>query len=301
MTTPTPPDERPTLQEDRWLPNRLAALGFILEGERRVADEWIRTLDDWFEGVRGAVFAGQGRFRTVDPLGIWSGMQSFARLIGRFVERAITWVIGRAYRRVLGEGYGFSNRPWVQEHLREVQNKLVRTPDEVFNLMRRQLDDGINDGESIPELAARIDQELLNGNAERWTNRATVIARTETISAYNGATQDAFEVFEEVGDVDLEKIWLASMDTRTRDTHFAADGQRVGMRAPFIVGGFSGMYPGDPLLPAEERIQCRCTALYVEPDEDVDMSNRGMRGDDAELAEVARRAERGIIRTRDAR
>lgn len=292
--------DRPTLQEDRWLPDRMAALGFILEGERRVADEFIRLLDQWFESVRRAVFTGLGtRWATVDPLAVQAGMPTWSRLLGEFIGRAVSWVIRQAYLRVLGEGYAFSNRPWVAQHLQDVQNRLVRTPDEVFNLMRRQLDDGINQGESIPELAARIDQELLNASAERWHNRAIVIARTETVSAYNGATQDAFEIMAEELDEPLEKIWLASMDARTRDSHFVADGQRVALDQAFEVGGFPGMYPGDPALPAHERIQCRCSVLYVEPGEDVDMSNRGMRGEDAERAEVARRADRGIIRTRD--
>lgn len=294
--------DRPDLGEDRWLPDRMAALGFMLEGERRVADEFIRLLDQWFEAIRGSVFSGLGtQWATVDPLGVTGGAATFARLLREFIDRAISWVIREAYYRAVGEGYEFSNRPWVAQHLQDVNNRLVRVPDEVFNLMRRQLDDGINEGESIPELAARIDQELLNANAERWVNRAVVIARTETVSAYNGATQDAFEVMAEADlfDEGLEKVWLASMDARTRDSHFAADGQRVPLAGSFIVGGFPGRYPGDPLLPAKERIQCRCTVLYVEPDEETDMSMRGFRDEQDIAREIARRRERGIIRARD--
>ncbi len=294
-------DERPDLSEDRWLPDRMAALGFILEGERKIADEWVRLLDQWFSDISRNVFSGSGRWRTVDPYGVQAGVESFARLLARFAEDAIAWVIGRAYERAMGHSYEFSNRPWVQQHLREVTNRLVRTPDEVFNLMRRQLDDGINDGESIPELAARIDAELLSAGSERWQGRAVVIARTETVSAYNGGTQDAFEVMDEEGlfEEGLEKVWLASMDARTRDSHFAADGQRVALDGAFQVGGFPGMYPGDPALPAKERIQCRCTVLYVEPDEDTDMSGRGMRDQQDIDREIRKRAERGIIRARD--
>lgn len=295
------PEQRPSLAEDRWLPDRMGALGFLLEGERRVADEWLRTLDRWFASVHDAVFSGSGHWRTVDPLGVQSGIAAFARLLGEFVENAIVAVIRQAYFRVHGEGVAFTNRPWVQQHLREVTNRLVRVPDEVFNLMRVQLDDGINDGESIPELAARIDEDLLSSGAERWVNRAVVIARTETVSAYNGATQDAFELMaeEELFEEGLEKVWLASMDGRTRDSHFAADGQRVPLDSSFMVGGFPGLYPGDPLLPAKERIQCRCTVLYVEPGEETDMSGRGFRAEREINREVDRRRERGIIRARD--
>lgn len=292
-------EERPSLAEDRWLPDRMAALGFLLGGERRVADEWLRTLDRYFASIRDAVFSGSGQWRTVDPLGVMASAERFGRLLGEFLDAAILRLIGDAYMRVHGEGVEFSNRPWVRQHLQDVSNRLVRVPDEVFNLMRVQLDDGINDGESIPELAARIDSDLLSAGSERWTNRAVVIARTETVSAYNGATQDAFELLGEELDEPLEKVWLASMDARTRDSHFKADGQRVPLDSSFMVGGFPGLYPGDPMLPAKERIQCRCTVLYVEPGEDTDMSGRGMRDQQDIDREIRSRADRGIIRARD--
>lgn len=292
--------ERTDLGEDRWLPDRMAALGFLLEGEAKVADEFVRALDQWFTAVRGAVFTGLGtRWATVDPLALQALTPRWAELLAEFLADAVAWVVGQAYARVMGEGYAFTNRPWVAQHLAEVENRLVRIPDEVFALMRRQLDDGINDGESIPELAARIDEELLRAGAERWQNRATTIARTETVSAYNGATEDAFEVFEEAFGIELEKVWLASMDHRTRDSHFAADGQRVPKNGAFVVGGFPGAYPGDPMLPAGERINCRCTVLYVEPGEETDMSGRGMRDEQDIKREIRSRAKRGIIRWRD--
>lgn len=292
--------DRPDLSEDRWLPDRMAALGFLLEGEQRIADEFIRVLDQWFTAVRRAVFSGLGtRWATVDPLGAQAAAPAWARLVEEFIAEAVAWVVGQAYHRVLGEGYAFTNRPWVAQHLEDVYNHVVRVPDEVFDLMRRELDAGINDGESIPELAARIDEQLLRAGAERWQNRAVTIARTETVSAYNGATEDAFEVFEEAFGIELEKVWLASMDHRTRDTHFAADGQRVPKNGAFVVGGFPGQYPGDPGLPAKERINCRCTVLYVEPGEETDMSGRGYRDEQDIQREIRSRAERGIIRWRD--
>lgn len=297
----TQPEQRPqNIGEDRWTPSQVAAVGFLIQAEQELAEEFVRALDQWFDGIRNAVLPGRGTpWASIDPLGVMGGIQRWARLMGRFAERAIARVIARAYEQVLGEGYPFTSRPWVAQHLETVQNRMVRTPDEVFDLIRRELDEGINRGESIPELAERVDEQLLNARVERWRNRATVVARTEALSAHNGGTQDAFAVWAEEFDMELEKVWLASMDHRTRDSHFAADGQRVPLHAPFTVGGFPAMYPGDPLLPAHERIQCRCSVLYVEPGEEVDMRNRGMYGDERERREVARRHARGIIRARD--
>ena len=97
----------------------------------------------------------------------------------------------------------------------------------------------------------------------------------------------------------MRQEWVSVLDDVTRHDHRAADGQKVAPEAGFEVGGHACAYPGDHRLPAGQRINCRCTVLYVEPGEDVDMSNRGFRGDRATSDEVAARSSRGIIRARD--
>ncbi|MET0904309.1 MAG: phage minor head protein [Acidimicrobiales bacterium] len=290
MTAPAPP---PDFAEDRFLPERLAAIGFIIRGERDIYEDYARLLDGFFNAIRGNVL--KPLLGIIDPFGVFSGINAFTDMLVAFVNGGVKRVLETAYGRVLGENYGFSNRAYVARHLDEVANRMVRTPDEVFDYIRVELDNGINAGEGVPELAARIDAELLRSNSERWTNRGVVVARTESLSAYNGGTYDAFEaVREETGET-FEKIWLATMDSRTRDTHFVADGQRVPFAQPFIVGGFPGMTPGAPELPAGERIQCRCSFLVVEPGESVDLAGRGWKLESKTAAEVARRAQRGII------
>jgi len=285
------------LGEDLWLPDRMAALGFLIQGERKVYEDYIRLMDGFFDAVRGAVL--RPAWRIIDPFGVFSGLIRFGRLLTDFLTGGVTWVLRNAYQRVAGESVPFSARPYVQRHLEEVRNRMVRTPDEVFGLIRRELDDGINAGEGIPELADRIDATLLSTDSERWRNRAVVVARTESLSAYNGGSYDAFQILEDELGEPLEKVWLATMDPRTRDSHFIADGQRAALDGVFSVGGASALFPGDPTLPAAERIQCRCTMLVVEPGENVDMANRGWKAASETTAEVEARAARGIIRARD--
>ena len=103
--------------------------------------------------------------------------------------------------------------------------------------------------------------------AEAWPDvtlrRAVRIVRTEVIAASNWASQQGAEQTAEDYGIELEKEWLATPDSRVRDSHSAADGQRVGLRDPFTVGGYSAQYPGDPSLPASERVQCRCAVAHV--------------------------------------
>lgn len=72
-------------------------------------------------------------------------------------------------------------------------------------------------------------------------------------------------------------IHNSTIDSRTRPSHVLADGQRVGLTEPFIVGGAPLMFPGDPSGPAGEVISCRCTTLLLEKGENVDMSRRQLR------------------------
>jgi hypothetical protein len=288
---------QPDVGEDRWAPERAAALGFLLEGEQRVFEAYVDGLDRWLASVRANVFAPGP---TVDPLGIYAAARALQGSFVKDVVAAIAEVIARAFARVYPQSpTAFTARPWVRDHLEEVGNHLTATPDWLFGKVRTDLDAGYQAGAPLRETAERIEATLLDGGAEVWKNRGITVARTETLSAYNGGTDQAMKALAEEFGLELEKLWLASMDARTRDTHFALDGQRVPADGVFNVGGFPALLPGDEQLPPGERINCRCTVLYVEPGEDVDMSNRGFRGDEATRDEVARRRGRGIIRSRD--
>lgn len=113
------------------------------------------------------------------------------------------------------------------------------------------LAEGVLDGESISKLADRI-KASFEGMA---TWRAEMIARTETIGGFNAAAQ---ETAEQSG-VALGKQWLATRDSRTRDTHRDLDGARVDMAETFPNGC---RFPGDPLGSPGETINCRCVLLY---------------------------------------
>jgi uncharacterized protein with gpF-like domain len=111
----------------------------------------------------------------------------------------------------------------------------------------------------------------------RWRNRAVVIARTETIGALNASRNDANQAFAAESDEQLERVWIATRDSRTRPSHRAADGQRRSLTDPFDVGGVALMYPGDPAGPPGEIIQCRCVTLLVPVGEKLNLSARQLR------------------------
>ena len=79
---------------------------------------------------------------------------------------------------------------------------------------------------------------------------------------------------EDRGDPAPFKVWLATDDSRTRETHDLADGQRTLMSEPFRVGGAALMFPGDPRGPAQEVINCRCSLLPLILGETIDWTDR---------------------------
>lgn len=143
-------------------------------------------------------------------------------------------------------------------YLSQARNRMVNFSDELWKVAREQLLEGFAEGESIEELRDR----LVNV-AGLTENRATVVARTEVISASNAGSLAMVQYADFTG----TKTWLATDDTRTRPTHILAEGQTVELEEPFSVGKSSLQFPGDPSGLPEEVIQCRCTLLYTLDDD----------------------------------
>lgn len=123
-------------------------------------------------------------------------------------------------------------------------------------------------------LGAARTNRMVDRYRERYLQyRAEVISRTETMRTLALARQEALEQIVEQAGIPREsvvRIWQATKDRRTRDTHEDLDDQRRGLDEPFVSSsGARLMYPGDPAAPAAEVINCRCVVLH----EFVDLQN----------------------------
>jgi hypothetical protein len=255
---------------DPWIVPRMEAAteAAVIEAAIREA-VWVE-LSAWLVTVSRAVL----HTALPDPLAVFSKSPAWAAAVDRIVRGPVRDAVGTAYRSLLGEGYRFDSRPAVVEHLATVSNRMVRTVDTTFDLVARQVSIGANLGEGAAEIANRVEEVLSTTHTERWPNRATTVARTETMGALNAGRQDAFAAVAEELDVPFEQMWVATVDNRVRPTHKRADGQRVPAGQPFIVGGASLRFPGDPLGPGKEVICCRCTTILLEPGENIDLTYR---------------------------
>lgn len=89
-------------------------------------------------------------------------------------------------------------------------------------------------------------------------HRSYRIARTEMMAAASyGKQQGVLSL-----DLPINKTWIATNDNRTRISHVLASGQTKDVKEYYDVDSYPAMFPGDPILPAKERIHCRCVEVY---------------------------------------
>lgn len=162
---------------DPWLPDRLAARLEVARTERDIRRVVWAQLSGWLVETGRRVLAGEG---PPAPDAIWARVPAWREAVDLIVHGEILKALGLAFRKLL-PGFPWDQRVYVTRYLAEVRNRLVRVPDEVFDLVAHEVAVGVNLGEGIPQLRARIDTVLSTTQAERWPNRATVIARTECL------------------------------------------------------------------------------------------------------------------------
>lgn len=113
---------------------------------------------------------------------------------------------------------------------------------------------GIAQGKSIPGIAEMIQRVA-------WMDNRVAIrtARTLVTGIQNTARIESLRELESAG-IDVKKIWLATLDERTRESHVDLDGEQRPVEEVFSNGL---MMPGDQSTgdPAEY-MNCRCTLDY---------------------------------------
>jgi HK97 family phage portal protein len=137
----------------------------------------------------------------------------------------------------------------LDDRIDELAGQVTATTEQV--LRSQILAHGVAEGESVPELRARIQQVFTN----LGDYRATMIARTETVGGYN---QASFLAALDAGAT--KKTWLATNDQRTRETHRQENGRSTAMNKRFTLT--KSRWPADPTAPAAQSIQCRCALTY---------------------------------------
>lgn len=114
---------------------------------------------------------------------------------------------------------------------------------------------GILQGDSIPKLATRLATTV----GDRNRKAAIRNARTMATAAQNAGRVNAYKRAESKG-VEMEQMWLATMDNRTRHSHRWLDHEVRPVGEAFSNGC---EYPGDPKGDPAEIYNCRCSLRGV--------------------------------------
>lgn len=231
----------------------LTNLARVVDGRSRKGRAWLERTAQLLAARDPAAEAPELRAQIDDLFDseYWAG---FTRAeLETFVRGA--WESG-AYETAGALGISFDHFDLsvllhVDARLDVLANAVTATTRQV--LEDRVLLQGIANGESIEQLSERVRQTF----TELSTSRAETIARTETIGGFNAASN----AIAQASGVVHARIWRATDDSRTRETHSELEGARV--------EGFGSAYsngcrhPGDPLGPAAETINCRCYEEFV--------------------------------------
>lgn len=237
---------------------------FFMQAVRRIAGAQNKLFHDTFKDELGGSRDFEGAIE-----------RTCRKVLGKSADAAVKSGLAPAWlasmkqgfelaREVLGGGIDFTLynpkfNAWVDKagllKAREI-NDTTRTA--LREKLAAEVSEGVQAGESMPKIAARI-RAAADGVYKNMSEaRAMTIARTETMSSVNAGQ---FEVYK--GEGATKKEWLATQDDRTRDAHIEANGQVVGIDEAFVVDGEELMYPGAPTGSAGNLCNCRCTVLPV--------------------------------------
>lgn len=165
----------------------------------------------------------------------------------------------------------------------------------------------------VREIIAPASPEM-SDLAREQSYQAAGVMNHAALEAANYTAEEAAgtEVGEDGEPVVMQKVWIATLDAKTRPSHWAADGQRVPLEGRFTVGSADLEFPGDPAGPPEEVCNCRCRVGVLASDEalpdEVDRHTERLDGRDSVVVnrggrsqqeEIDRRAAQGNTRARD--
>ena len=227
------------------------------------AAQWLRTnsstlvteiVADQREGVREALRVGMEAGRHPRNVAL--------EIVGR---------VDRVTKRRTGGLLGLTSQQmgWVQNARAEL---LSGDPAMMAAYLDRKLRDRRFD--PLVKRAIREGRALTQAEADKVSGRyadkalkyrGEVIARTEALEAFSHSQWESIRQLVDSGKVradQVTKVWSATLDGRTRDTHVALHNRKADMDEAFVspLSGARMLYPRDRSLaaPGSETILCRC-------------------------------------------
>lgn len=218
--------------------------------QNRLEGKFLKVLNRYLKQQKLRVLDGMGKSITKDLIDssfnlnkeTKIGLEILTPVLREFMKEA-----GKDAKDLVGSDYKFV---WTDEMEHSLDKRAKFFLDSInettFKKLKNQFKESVERGESRNDLMNRIEDTY----DDISKSRANTIARTEVHSAVNNGTIEGYRQ----ANMPI-KIWVAVMDSETRDSHAEMDGEEVPLDKPFSNGL---MFPGDPRGDAEETINCRC-------------------------------------------
>lgn len=216
---------------------------------------------NWLPRVADAVLVrSRNQQMMPEATAVFSTVDTWREQV-RMLQDDLEPVARIGWSQVTGEITFSGSNIFILRALEATGNLLSDMPNEVHSLIIDEIAAGLSAGEDTAAITRRIELLLSVTGNDRWANRARTIAITETTRAANaGALAAATTAEPTVGP--MLKRWNDEDDEDVRLTHRIADGSEVRLTQPFDVGGFPMMFPGDPIGPPHEVVNCRCDLSF---------------------------------------
>ena len=136
------------------------------------------------------------------------------------------------------------------------KKKLSKRKDTMWNdkNIERSIDNSILMGKDMQGISFDLSYNIVKRNKEE-------IEREVADYMYGADSAGTLEAMERANaeGIGCLKLWIATLDRKTRDAHAELDGQTCRVDEPFEVQGYDIMYPRDPDAAPEMRCNCRCS------------------------------------------
>ncbi len=208
--------------------------------------------------------ANQAFIKDMTVLGIDNGyfMNGWVLDQGSGLSLELGFVDDTAVRAATGIGgdignlTGLLSNAEIKQHQKVLTDAFVNYNKDTIKWISRDIKQGIIQGESAVNVARRIQR---SGITQSF-NSAMKISRTEVLRATGLSGQIAYEEARTFG-VEVNEIWDATLDNRTRPDHASADGNIRDNET-----GFFSVPWGESLGPhrngiAKQDIHCRCLSV----------------------------------------
>ena len=222
--------------------------------------------------LRGALARYEGRIEQYVKPSLTKSVIDYRELLAEAEEVEIaSFIIGSKWRRWYTTTGNAQLKDIIKLSTQDYDGQTIKPEDteQFVDLFARQIvrtqsnaitslvDKGLQDGQAIPAIANSLSNVFAFS-----TQRALMIARTESTRAANLGTQRAYSEAMAIG-IQVRKQWLSARDESVRNSHAALDGQTVGVNENFVSeSGAEALSPasfGD----ASEDVNCRCTMIPI--------------------------------------